>query len=585
MTRLLGLCLVLGVCVTMVAARFDEPGKRVLPPADGAYRVVYLGDKRPYLLSFHVQRDGKPLEAAWNAFMDSLFAELDTDKNGSLDPKEAAKVLPAVLFMGYGGGEILPLEFRELDTDRDGKVSRAELADYYRRSGFVPFRMGSGAAAGWGAYSGVLTDWLDSSVPSSPDALNKALFELLDTNKDGKLSRAELAAAEKILLKRDSTEDEMISPHELLPQSGGNFGVPQVLLDGIGGSYLTNSQFLDASTPAAVAALGQQIAIRYGGAFEGTVGLKREQIGLDEATFKQLDTDRSGLLDARKLNAFVLLTPDLELDVRVGEKAASVAIKEGRPNPLKARVKQEPNGLVLELDNVRIDLSPLRLNRSTFEVAPGAAEQQAKAIFDAADKDKNGYIDRNEAKQNPYIRSLFNLIDADGDGKIFEKELLAFMQKTDALQARAASAWVKFDAADVGQGLFDLIDTNKDGKLSIREMRAMPKLIDQLDRNKDGCLELEEIPRSYRVSFSEGQANNGLYQFSVVTRSMGRGSAPATEKGPAWFRKMDRNGDGDVSRSEFLGTDEQFRAIDTDGDGLISAEEAEAYDRKMRAKK
>ena len=45
---------------------------------------------------------------------------------------------------------------------------------------------------------------------------------------------------------------------------------------------------------------------------------------------------------------------------------------------------------------------------------------------------------------------------------------------------------------------------------------------------------------------------------------------------------MDRNGDGDVSRREFLGTDAQFRAIDTDGDGLISVEEAEAYDIKMR---
>jgi hypothetical protein len=47
---------------------------------------------------------------------------------------------------------------------------------------------------------------------------------------------------------------------------------------------------------------------------------------------------------------------------------------------------------------------------------------------------------------------------------------------------------------------------------------------------------------------------------------------------------MDRNGDGDVSRSEWLGTEEQFRMIDTDGDGLISIAEAEAYDKRMRGK-
>jgi hypothetical protein len=38
---------------------------------------------------------------------------------------------------------------------------------------------------------------------------------------------------------------------------------------------------------------------------------------------------------------------------------------------------------------------------------------------------------------------------------------------------------------------------------------------------------------------------------------------------------MDRNGDGEVSPREFLGTPEDFRKIDTNGDGLIDAEEAE----------
>jgi Ca2+-binding EF-hand superfamily protein len=37
---------------------------------------------------------------------------------------------------------------------------------------------------------------------------------------------------------------------------------------------------------------------------------------------------------------------------------------------------------------------------------------------------------------------------------------------------------------------------------------------------------------------------------------------------------MDRNGDGYVSREEFLGTKEAFDRLDRDGDGLISPEEA-----------
>ena len=51
-----------------------------------------------------------------------------------------------------------------------------------------------------------------------------------------------------------------------------------------------------------------------------------------------------------------------------------------------------------------------------------------------------------------------------------------------------------------------------------------------------------------------------------------------------WFRKMDRNNDGDVSRKEWLGTDADFEAIDADGDGLISVAEAIAFEAKKRKK-
>ena len=52
--------------------------------------------------------------------------------------------------------------------------------------------------------------------------------------------------------------------------------------------------------------------------------------------------------------------------------------------------------------------------------------------------------------------------------------------------------------------------------------------------------------------------------------------------GPLWFRKADVNGDGDVSRREWLGTEEDFRRIDTDG--LISLEEAIKADEWFRKK-
>ena len=53
-------------------------------------------------------------------------------------------------------------------------------------------------------------------------------------------------------------------------------------------------------------------------------------------------------------------------------------------------------------------------------------------------------------------------------------------------------------------------------------------------------------------------------------------SGTPTERtaGPLWFRKMDKNRDGEVSRREFLGEVAQFEKIDQNHDGFIDLSEA-----------
>jgi Ca2+-binding EF-hand superfamily protein len=181
-------------------------------------------------------------------------------------------------------------------------------------------------------------------------------------------------------------------------------------------------------------------------------------------------------------------------------------------------------------------------------------------------------------------------MDRDGDGKLYEGEVIAYFDQMAELQKRARAACVTLVLANQSRGLFDAVDLDRDGRLSVREMRGAVKLLEQLDHDKKGYLVRADLPRSYQLTLKRGPSSTGGLGGAAAIFDLygGAGASdglPERTDGPLWFRKMDRNRDGDVSRKEFLGSDEHFRQIDTDGDGLISAGEAERFDALMRKQK
>src|SRR5262249_36737224 len=155
----------------------------------------------------------------------------------------------------------------------------------------------------------------------------------------------------------------------------------------------------------------------------------------------------------------------------------------------------------------------------------------------------DGVLDADEIQRSRRFRGLLRYVDGNGDGKISEAELNAYLDHLEELQKRVTAGCVTLDLSDQSRGLFDLLDTNRDGKLSLREMRRAPKLIEQLGRGKEGYLTAQDLPRSYRLEVRRGPANQGGGGPNALAAAYltpyGRTEAEAPQKGPLWFRKMD----------------------------------------------
>src|SRR5260370_23277506 len=190
-------------------------------------------------------------------------------------------------------------------------------------------------------------------------------------------------------------------------------------------------------------------------------------------------------------------------------------------------------------------------------------------MFKALDFNRDGVLDNKEIFQPPFtFVPYLKLADVNGDNKISEKEFLDFL----ALQRKLQTRTVTLTIVDRGKTFLDFLDADHDRRISRRELLTIADRIAPWCDPKDGSLDRQNIPNQYQIIVSHGGLRSG-----GGDPGSGRIIRPDSRlRGPLWFRKMDRNADGDVSRSEFLGTEEQFRKLDRNGDGLIDVEAAEA---------
>jgi Ca2+-binding EF-hand superfamily protein len=565
-----------------------------------AQDFVFLTDARPLLIRVRVLVDGKTLSAAHDEFVAYLFRHLDVKGKGYLTKEDVERLPPldhilnggiGSIFGGFGGmgKKQPPFNIKDFEPTEDGKILPAGLSAYYRKKGLAPFQAQPETKGDEANQYMMMMGGGGSTEPTVED-ISRAIFAQLDTAKTGKLTKADLAKAPEILLRLDTNEDEMLTIRELVP------ALPRKPGDGMMKKTVPNpytpqtpplvtqkqSILLVATRGEAPDNLAARLAEKYAPKdTKDASKVSRKDWRLDDPTFKALDANGDGFLDAEELAGFVKRTPDLDLTVNLGTDEPGVTLR--KKKGLGDQLKTFDGLAMLEMPGTRVELRAAE-ETGGDPYAPFMRVQMS-FLFKQADKNKDGYLDEQEA--SAFFGSSFKAMDKDGDGKISEKEFDAYLDLVADLQKRAQNACVSLVLTDESRGLFDLLDVNRDGRLSVREMRGAVGLIEKLGRSGQGYLTMSDLPRSHRLTVRRGPASSGGAEYSAILKRIYGGAAKEDNfrmptKGPAWFRKMDKNRDGDVSRSEWLGTEAQFREIDTDGDGLISAEEADRYDERHR---
>jgi Ca2+-binding EF-hand superfamily protein len=560
------------------APRPHGAGGYTAPKFPDSFEVLVFAELRPVRIRASILQNGKSVGELWRDRLRRSFDYCDRDGDGYLNTKEIAYVfsdqgMSQLLSNGfYQPSSSAPPTLAFMDKDGDNLVSFDEFVAYYRLSSSQVLR----------------------AQPLQPDvndsaAVTEAIFKLLDANGDGKLTRDEVAAFEKLIATRDADEDECLSVEELLPHLyepvfGGRRVVPVVPPSSAAGSPVSpvRQMVVVYESGRIPGTITQQIIQKYDK--DGDFELTRQEIGFDEETFRKFDKDGNGKLDGEELDLWRTGDPDLTLSLSMGPRTADCVVKLGDEKVASARgfkLNQLESGrLVLHVGRQPIDFR-------TFAAASQSVQQPLKVqygyLFTQSAGAKN-YIDEKDisgekAVQFQFVRVIFDAADRDGDGKLTRAEFDAYFDLQDSFRSISLS----LTPAVTTPSLFQLLDDNRDGRLSVRELRTAWTRLVVLEQPGAQIVTRNIIQPSVTLRLSRSFERFFINQGLAINFNQ-QNQVPIPQKGPLWFRKMDRNGDGDVSRTEFIGTREEFAAIDADGDGLISLDEAEVWDKKSREK-
>lgn len=286
----------------------------------------------------------------------------------------------------------------------------------------------------------------------------------------------------------------------------------------------------------------------------------------------KLDQDDDGSIASAEARELLHAQPDIAIQVQYATKTdgypkvhllwASPSVREN------AEVEIRESDFSIVGPQMRLVVRATDVGAPNNQIPPDA--------FAALDANNDGGLDESEIPEGVFQEYSFADLDADGDDKLTLEEIRRGMIP----EAPIWGVQIRGRGAEAPDGVFAWLDQDRNGILSERETIQVVDRLKQITKNQPdhdrigsadegSVIRATSLPDTFELHLTRGDPSQADQLFQVTNEDR----QTSKENWPRWAESMDTNRDGDISRQEFLGSDEHFDALDHDRDGFIHADE------------